>query len=100
MMSINLELILRVETTLKLNMIDGEGVEYLDESDVPGLDEREIHFIRMEGIVKELNMDLGPTQIFALKESIIPSPDREISDWIITDFDDHLLGNPHMVEGK
>ena len=58
-MSINLELILRIETTLKLNLIDKTGEEHPYLNEDSDKNKREVHFIRMEGIVKELSMELG-----------------------------------------
>ena len=44
-MTLNLELLLRVETNLKLNLCDKNGENALLD------DKPEIHFLRMEGII-------------------------------------------------
>ena len=67
-----------------------------------GLDKKEIHFIKMEGIMDSVDLfGEGPSSVMNLQRSIGTSAffnteSRPIEDWIITDLDNFLLGNPHI----
>ncbi len=64
--------------------------------------EKEIHFIQIEGIVEKRieRQDNGGFFSFAkfLMRFYFESIDKsfgKIQEWVVTDFDHHLLGNPH-----
>ena len=52
-MSLNLEMVLRVTTNLKLNLINTAGESLIKESD---LKKPEVHFILMEAIAEEFKI--------------------------------------------
>ena len=51
-MSVNLELTIRVESNLKLNLFDRNKQPYLTSD----LEKNEVHFFRMEGVIAEIDI--------------------------------------------
>ncbi len=55
-LSLNFELLLRIETNLKLNLIGTDGKSLLTEDDK---DEEEVHFLRVESVTGEYEIRLS-----------------------------------------
>ena len=89
---LNMELLIRVETNLKLNLIDHAGKSLIPESEK---EDDEVHFIKLECTLTKYQIDLR-TIFKMLKELITRSKDLQFSDWTVTDFDHYLNGNPHI----
>lgn len=91
----NLELILRIESNIKLNLFKSENPE---EKLIPEhkLKENEVHFLKIEGI--KAHSDPGTFGGLLKIKTSIGLEEMGISDWTITDLDDHLKGNPHINE--
>ena len=53
--SLNLELLVRIESKWTLNLSDKNGENVVLDEDA--LDQSEVHFLRMEGIMSEFNMN-------------------------------------------
>ncbi len=60
-MSVNLELTIRVESNLKLNLFDRNKQPFLTRD----LGTNEVHFFRMEGVIAEIDVQ-NPMAIFSL----------------------------------
>ena len=78
-MSTNMEYLLRVETNLKLNLINKETNKRLL-TETSQLLEPEVHFLRIEGIMKSINIG-NPLAIFELRDTIGISSDKKVDDW-------------------
>jgi len=83
---VNLEMLLKVKTNLKLNAINPATKEHLISSKDQSSDE--IHFVKFEGRYPEF--ELSAESIRNRKNQI------EFSEWTIVDFDNFLKGNPHV----
>ena len=92
-MPTNLQLLIRFETNLKLNIIDKDGTPMISEDQN---DEKEVHFVKFETVTDRMQLGLG---IFSklFKRIFVPQK-LEFERWYITDFDDCLKGNPHIKE--
>jgi hypothetical protein len=55
-----------------------------------------VHFLRIEGIIKEVEFSSGFTEVFDLRKAIGITEETTVKEWIITDFDHYLKGNPHV----
>ena len=102
-------MLIRVETNLKLKISAGDlnadvVATTLDRQSAPLMgaddaDDTEVHYIRLEGKVADLDMSRLWTGWSQLKEYVDVQPHHKVSDWCITDFDDFLRGNPHSRTG-
>eukprot|EP00347_Sterkiella_histriomuscorum_P011480 403372292 len=85
---VNFEFLLRIETAIKLNMINKQGESLISSDQI--LD-KEIHYMKVATVAKEINFNLKfLKEIFSNKEM-----DFSFKDSLITDFDNCLNGNPH-----
>ena len=83
--SLNLELVLRVETNLKLGLKTGR---LRSQREVKG---SEVHYLRVEGKAHHPEvLDSKFVKDFHL--------DGDVSNWVITDVDNFLDGNPHALK--
>ena len=51
----------------------------------------------MEGLIDEIDIFEGAKAIWNFMGKLEPDLDREASEWVITDFDHFLKGNPHIT---
>ena len=91
MLPMNFEMLLRIETNLKLNPIDKDGKGLIPEKEK---EYEEVHFLKMESKVCEYEIRFGT--ILKLIKEMANKPDLKFSDWTLTDFDLQLNGNPHI----
>ena len=83
----NLQLLVQIETNVKLNLVDNDG-----KSMVKDEGSKEIHLVLFESV----------TDTYVLGWRIIKqayhkfmNPGLKFDDWVIVDFDNCLNGNPH-----
>ena len=67
---LNFEMLVRIETNLKLDLIDREGKSIVSEQDKK---EDEVHFIRFESVVSEYDIKFGT--VFKLLKELGRHPD-------------------------
>ena len=84
-MSVNLELIVRVESNFKFDLRHDKQ-SYLPNDQ---MHTNEVHFLRMEGILQEIDVTTTAA-IFSLQKSIGVDVKRQVQDWQITDLDHYL----------
>jgi hypothetical protein len=53
-LTLNIEMLLRIETNLKLNLIDRKGKSLL-----PDINEEEVHFVKFEAIISTYELQLS-----------------------------------------
>lgn len=87
---LSLAMILKVKTNLKLNVVDKDRKGMIDYDDYG---DEEVHFIRFESTFKEIEFSF---QGFKETMRILKEGDFEFEDWIISDFDHRLSGNPFI----
>jgi hypothetical protein len=92
-LTLNFEMLIRIETTLKLNPIYKDGIGLIKDHEK---DDEEVHFVRFESVVQAYEIRMG--SILRLFKELIKKPDLQFSNWTITDIDQHLNGNPHIEE--
>lgn len=85
-LNVNLQLLVRVESNLKLNIFDNESEERFMKSDQ--ISQNEIHFLLMEGIIGGIEAEEITSGHF--------DTSRHIKDWTVVDIDHFLKGNPHV----
>ncbi len=90
---LNFEMLIRVETNLKLNLIDKDGLSLIPSNEIM---QDEVHFLRFESVVNEYTISFKT--IWQLLKEMKNRPPLQFSNWTITDLDDFLKGNPHIVE--
>eukprot|EP00347_Sterkiella_histriomuscorum_P005146 403357719 len=88
-LSMNVELIIRIESNTKLNLIDKHKNHLIQDED-----EKEVHFMRLESVTSEY-----PIQLSTLWKIVSEyfKKDMKFKQWVLTDFDNCLNGNPHIV---
>jgi hypothetical protein len=90
-MTINMQLLLRVRSSIKLGATSREGYELIDTSDRKATEAKEDHFMQVETVVNTYKIDyLLVKQFFKQWRD----PTWEFNNWTITDFDHTLKGNP------
>ena len=82
---------MRFRTNFKL-ALHGVDQQTQDTVYLGNLQDMEYHFVRFEGSIPPLELSLSSLQE-KLQKAIIPQAD----DWTVTDFDNCLDGNPHVV---
>ena len=93
-MSLNFEYLIKVESNLKLNLIDKDGKSLIAQDEKY---DEEIHYMRMESVISTYELRIS-TIFKLLKEAIRGRPTIDFKEWTLTDFDNHLNGNPHTHE--
>lgn len=91
-LTLNFEMVIRVDTNLKLNMVGRDGKALISPDD---FDEEEIHFMRVESVCNEF--EISPKTVFRMIKEMFSKKQLNFRDWTITDFDDFLKGNPHVI---
>ena len=86
----NIEMVLKIKTNLKLNVIDPNGVRMIDPEDFV---DDEIHFVRFESVYNEIEVNFSALMNIRNK---LNNPEIEFNSWTITDFDRFLFDNPHV----
>lgn len=86
----NIEMVLKITTNLKLNVVDRYGHSMIPEEDHP---DKEIHFVRFESVFNEIEMNFSA--LMNIKNKLDKS-DIQFTGWTITDFDRFLNDNPHV----
>lgn len=92
-MGVNIELILKIESNLKLNLV-GKDQEPLSTDP----DSKEVHFMQMEAQLVKIDQKqmLNPKAFYQFNKDLHKVDELDgASDWTITDFDFCLNGNPH-----
>lgn len=92
--NITTELLLRFKSNVVVTQDKNYGEIYGKDKD-----HTEIHFLRVEGQIKELSVDLKQIRKEGWKKFINEfgrgSNNKGFESWTITDFDGFLKGNPH-----
>ena len=57
----------------------------------------EVHFMRVEGTILEADLSEGMISYINIRDQIGISDQTYVKDWLITDFDHCLKGNPHVT---
>ena len=83
-LEMNLQLLVRYETSLKLNLIDSKGEPMIKESEKR---DREVHFLLLECTTDKYELNWN---IFKKIWSNYRKPALKFENWTITDFDDCL----------
>ena len=91
--------VLRVETDLKLNLVlerQGETLKLIDDSDSEKVSKRESHFMMIDGLMSQ-----GPPGIMGnlMMQWKFATRQFNIKNWIVSDFDHFMGGNPHDLKG-
>lgn len=86
----NVEMVLKIKTNLKLNIIDPHGNALIHPDDYS---DEEIHFVRFESVFNEIEMNFSALMNIRNK---LNNPDIEFESWTITDFDRFLFDNSHV----
>ena len=81
-LTLNFEMLLRIETNLKLNIIDRNGKSLIENNDK--LDE-EVHFLRFESVYSTYEINLK--SLWRLAKESMGKIDLQFSNWTITDID-------------
>merc|ERR1712203_567406 len=89
-MRVNVEVIVRVDTNLKLDLVAGEE-SLLKDSEQPEL-KSESHFLRMEGLIKQAETTSFGNIGVINKAMLNWRPKDPVTDWTVTDLDDFLRG--------
>jgi hypothetical protein len=82
---------MRVETNLKLNLISHDGKSLIDTKDSFELMRPEIHFLQMESVTNRFPMNF---KVFWLALKQMYKKTILFEDWMLTDLDNSLNGNP------
>ena len=90
-MDVNFRICVKITTDIKLNMINNEGESLIQLDNVLEKKSKEVHYIQLEGT--QLSYPLSWSMIWQMFKQSRKSH-LEVRDWIITDFDHNLLGNP------
>ncbi|CDW82009.1 UNKNOWN [Stylonychia lemnae] len=88
-LGMNLEFQLKIETNLKLNFIDKQG-----NSLVQNEREKEVHFMQIESVTEQYPISLKAIPMLFRNYF---GKKLEFQEWIITDFDNALNRNPHVI---
>jgi hypothetical protein len=91
-LTLNFELLIRIETNLKLNVKHRDGTYLINQEDHM---KDEIHFMRLESVVN--SFEIRFSTVFKLLKEIFTKPELKFESWVITDFDNFLNGNPHII---
>lgn len=84
-----MEFLIRVDTNLKLNIHYQNGESLIPESE---RDDEEIHYIKFESVISSYEIRI--TTLFKLLREMVMRPSLTFGEWVITDFDNYLKGNP------
>ena len=95
-MSTNVQLMLKIETKVKLNIINEDGSALYSEDQK---DDKEIHYMYVESVTDTYEVGFGALkqalhQFFFKKEAADKMIER-MNEWTVIDFDNCLEGNPH-----
>ena len=85
---------LRIETNLKLNLVDFEGQSMIDTSDEAEVRKKEVHFLQVESVHDRRKVQVSLFWSLLLKRFTGQQDAMMFEDWMITDLDDTLRGNP------
>ena len=93
--SVNVTLLLRIKSSLRLNLIDADGKKMIEEDD----QSEEVHFMQVEKEFEKFAINMSSIKrlfqaFFRMKRQAEDNP--EMQGWTVTDFDYHLSGNPHV----
>ena len=86
----NMAIVVKIATNHKINVMNDQGEYLIKPNDYI---EDEVHFIRFESLIYELNFDLSA---FTKMREELSGGDISFSDWTITDIDRCLLDNPYI----
>merc|ERR1712166_685497 len=92
-MSLNIQFLLKIETKLKLNLIDKDQNSMISANDK---DDIETHYLQIESVMERFDMGTG---VFRQMWAQFRNPDIKFERFYVTDFDNSLNGNPN-VEGE
>ena len=87
----NLEIVVKVTTNFKINIIDKYGRPLIASEDYG---DNEIHFVRFESVFNEIELNFSALMNIRNK---LRNAEVEFTGWTITDFDRHLNDNPHVA---
>ena len=86
-MTMNLQLLVEIETNVKLNLIDHNGKPMISDPD-----EKEVHLVLFETVTDRYDLGL---KVFKQLFNKFWRPTLQFEKWTIVDFDNCLNGNPH-----
>lgn len=94
----NIQLMMRIETNLKLNLINHKDESMLSEKQ---RNDKEFHFLYIESEILKLEFDFrNPLNFLNAKQPNLEelSGLESFGNWTLIDFDNCLEGNPHVEE--
>ena len=86
----NVEMVVKLTTNLKLDVIDKNGYSMINTEDHS---DDEIHYLRFESVYNEI--ELNPSALLNIRNKLNNS-DVNFTGWTITDIDRYLNDNPHV----
>jgi hypothetical protein len=92
-MPMTMQLLLKIETNLKLNLIDNDGHSMISEYGESG--SKETHFMLVESITDRYELNW---KVIKKVFNRFRNPSLQFEDWVLVDFDNCLKGNPIVVE--
>ena len=87
-----MQLSLKIETKLKLNLIDNDGNSMISKNDI---DTKETHFMVVESITDRYELNW---RVLKKVFDRFRNPSLNFEEWVLVDFDNNLKGNPIVTE--
>ena len=87
-----MQLSLKIETKLKLNLIDNDGNSMISKNDI---DTKETHFMVVESITDRYELNW---RVLKKVFERFRNPSLNFEEWVLVDFDNNLKGNPIITE--
>ena len=94
-MTLNIQFLLKIQSNLKLNIIDLDGNSMIQGDEAKK--ETEIHFLKVESVMGKYELNLKTVRRL-FHEYRNPKDRPSYMDWYVVDFDNHLEGNPHIQD--
>lgn len=85
-----MQLLLKVESKLKLNLIDNDGNSMISDPD-----SKETHFMLVESVTDRYELNW---KVIKKVFSKFRNPSLQFEEWVLVDFDNCLKGNPIVDE--
>lgn len=92
-MPMTMQLLLKIESKIKLNLIDNDGKSMI--SEYGESDTKETHFMLVESITDRYELNW---RVIKKVFNKFRSPSLKFEEWVLVDFDNCLKGNPLTEE--